>query len=94
MERIITEINVTWCRVPYPDVVRMVGSCHGNGILPPDKHGCQPEESVELAHRITEDCKHLTFCGLMTIGRVRHLPGPNPDFLVLPITFTLVLHIV
>ena len=49
-----------------------------------DKHGCQPEECVELAHFIETECPHLTFQGLMTVGRQGHTleEGPNPDFQV------------
>ena len=51
--------------------------------LSADKHGCCPEECLELVQRISEDCKHLMFCGLMTIGRPRqHHSGQNPDFQV------------
>lgn len=51
-----------------------------------DKHGCQPEECVTLARFIVTECPHLTFQGLMTVGRQGHPleEGPNPDFQVSP----------
>lgn len=50
-----------------------------------NKHGCQPEECVTLARFIVTECPHLTFQGLMTVGRQGHPleEGPNPDFQML-----------
>ena len=49
------------------------------------KYGCQLEKCEDLVQFVIEDCEHLDFRGLMTIGRLGHVPeehGPNPDFLV------------
>ena len=34
----------------------------------PDKSGCSPESSVELARHIIDECPGLEFSGIMTIG--------------------------
>lgn len=50
------------------------------------KHGVPSDECMELVHYIKEDCVHLSFDGLMTIGRMNHHPdvsGPNPNFVVM-----------
>ena len=50
------------------------------------KHGVPRDECLELVHYVKEDCAHLSFDGLMTIGRMNHHPdvsGPNPDFVVM-----------
>ncbi|XP_064382917.1 pyridoxal phosphate homeostasis protein-like isoform X2 [Halichondria panicea] len=48
------------------------------------KHGCMPEESVDLVQYVMENCENLDFKGLMTIGQMGHSydeRGSNPDFL-------------
>lgn len=43
------------------------------------------EECLDLVKYIQNDCHHLSFAGLMTIGKMSHEPGlptPNPDFIV------------
>ena len=48
------------------------------------KFGCSPEVAVELARHISQNCHHLEFCGLMTIGAI--FPDPSrqeSDFLEL-----------
>ena len=50
------------------------------------KHGVPSDECMELVNYVKEDCAHLSFDGLMTIGRMNHHPGvsgPNPDFVVI-----------
>ena len=40
---------------------------------------------LDLVEYIREECEHLHFAGLMTIGRMNHqhqIHGPNPDFTV------------
>ena len=47
------------------------------------KNGCMPEQSVDVAQFVMEQCKSLQFCGLMTIGRQNLDPRQhNPDYLV------------
>ena len=49
------------------------------------KHGVASEECLDLVQYVKEECDHLSFGGLMTIGRMNHQPdvnGPNPDFMV------------
>lgn len=43
-----------------------------------------PDESVSLSKFVIEECPHLKFLGLMTIGKFGYdaSEGPNPDFLV------------
>ena len=48
----------------------------------PGKHGCVPEECVDLGQYVVEECPHLKLCGLMTIGRQGQINRPNPDFMV------------
>ena len=50
-----------------------------------DKHGVPSDGYLELVQYIREECEHLSFAGLMTIGRINHqhqINGPNPDFMV------------
>lgn len=51
---------------------------------PTEKSGVTPEECILLSKYVIEECSHLHFLGLMTIGKFGHnlLEGPNPDFLV------------
>ena len=53
-------------------------------IVIADKHGCVPEACQDLVQFVTKECRHLAFCGLMTIGRAGYnaKDGPNPDFMV------------
>ncbi|XP_062509567.1 pyridoxal phosphate homeostasis protein-like [Corticium candelabrum] len=46
------------------------------------KSGCNPDDCVDLARHIIEQCDKLRFCGLMTIGQINYdySQGPNPDF--------------
>lgn len=49
------------------------------------KHGVACEDCLELVQYIREECSHLNFAGLMTIGKMNHqadVSGPNPDFVV------------
>lgn len=48
------------------------------------KSGCNPDDCVDLARHIIEQCDKLRFCGLMTIGQINYdySQGPNPDFQV------------
>ncbi|KAK2588645.1 hypothetical protein KPH14_006411 [Odynerus spinipes] len=49
------------------------------------KSGCEVAEISKLVKYILENCKHLEFMGLMTIGIYGYdiSKGPNPDFLCL-----------
>lgn len=49
------------------------------------KHGCQPDEAVQLARHVTEHCPAFSLAGLMTIGSLEasHQPASaerNADF--------------
>ncbi|KAL1923703.1 uncharacterized protein VTP21DRAFT_8683 [Calcarisporiella thermophila] len=46
------------------------------------KGGIKPDESIDVARHIIENCPKLELTGLMTIGAADHDPanGPNPDF--------------
>lgn len=48
------------------------------------KLGCSPEEMGDLIRYLLEECPHLDFHGLMTVGKFGHSPKlkPNPDFAV------------
>lgn len=50
-----------------------------------EKSGIDPIEAIDLYRHITENCKHLSLNGIMTIGKFGHdySQGPNPDFLCL-----------
>lgn len=56
-----------------------------NTSLEEEKSGVTPEECILLSKYVTEECSHLRFLGLMTIGKFGHnlLEGPNPDFFTL-----------
>lgn len=49
-----------------------------------EKSGVLPEDTVPLSKFVIEECHHLKFCGLMTIGKYGYDTslGLNPDFLV------------
>lgn len=51
---------------------------------PLDKHGLNPDETVDTVKHIVSNCPALVFSGLMTIGRYGYdlSEGPNPDFQV------------
>ena len=36
----------------------------------PQKGGVEPEDVIVLARHIREECEHLRFAGLMTIGKI------------------------
>ena len=49
------------------------------------KHGVGVDGCLDLVEYIREECEHLHFAGLRTIGRMNHqhqIHGPNPDFTV------------
>ena len=49
------------------------------------KHGVSREACLDLAEYIKNECDHLSFAGLMTIGRMKQQPDsiqPNSDFIV------------
>ncbi|XP_048746939.2 pyridoxal phosphate homeostasis protein-like [Ostrea edulis] len=56
-----------------------------NTSMEDNKHGCNEEEMASVVKEIKENCPHLEFAGLMTIGSFNHdiTKGPNPDFLKL-----------
>ncbi|KAK4875751.1 hypothetical protein RN001_012173 [Aquatica leii] len=49
------------------------------------KNGIEPEELVDLAKYVSENCKNLELNGIMTIGQFGYNleQGPNPDFILL-----------
>lgn len=49
-----------------------------------EKSGVLPEDTVPLSKFVIEECHHLKFCGLMTIGKYGYDTslGLNPDFIV------------
>lgn len=49
------------------------------------KSGCEVKNVTALVKYILENCKHLEFMGIMTIGVYNYdiSKGPNPDFLCL-----------
>lgn len=49
------------------------------------KSGIEPNAVIDLYRHITENCKHLSPKGVMTIGMFGYdySLGPNPDFLCL-----------
>lgn len=50
------------------------------------KHGVGVDGCLDLVQYIRDECEHLHFAGLMTIGRMNHqhqIHGPNPDFMLL-----------
>jgi pyridoxal phosphate enzyme (YggS family) len=50
-----------------------------------NKGGCSVSHFLDLAAFIHQNCPHLQFCGLMTVGRETYnaTSGANPDFLAL-----------
>lgn len=82
--RVLVQVNTSkesseWC-----------GLCSGDNVvhspLMLGKHGVPCDDCMELVHYVKQDCAHLCFGGLMTIGRMNHHPdvsGPNPDFVVM-----------
>lgn len=43
------------------------------------KSGCDPKDCVQLVKFVIENCPHLKFCGLMTIGSILHSKSQSDD---------------
>lgn len=65
------------------ELIVLVTQCYAVLLCCAGKLGCLPEALQELVQCVLEDCPHLEFSGLMTIGRLGHQHrehGPNPDY--------------
>lgn len=50
-----------------------------------EKNGISPSEICDVSKYVLNECEHLNFSGLMTIGKFGYdlSLGPNPDFICL-----------
>ncbi|KAL5471362.1 hypothetical protein EMCRGX_G029473, partial [Ephydatia muelleri] len=82
-EKMAQTLNTAWSTSEHQRPLRVLVQV--NTSRENDKHGCLPEACQDLVQFVTKECRHLTFCGLMTIGRAGYnaKDGPNPDFMTL-----------
>jgi uncharacterized pyridoxal phosphate-containing UPF0001 family protein len=54
-----------------------------NQLICVEKGGVEPEELIQVARHIKQQCPHLQLAGCMTIGAFDRVEKPNPDFVKL-----------
>ena len=79
-ERLASSLNTSWGRTNCDVKLNVFVQVNTSGET--SKSGCRTDSTSALVKHITDQCIHLKFCGLMTIGSVGHdyTAGPNPDF--------------
>ncbi len=79
-ERLASTLDSSWKKTNNPNKLKVFVQINTSGEA--SKHGCLSDAAPALVKHIIEECSNLTFCGLMTIGRIGHdySIGPNPDF--------------
>jgi len=80
-ERLANSLNLS-CGRRNGDIQRLNVFVQVNTSGEKEKSGCVPSDTLPLVKHILDNCGHLVFCGLMTIGKSGHdyMNGPNPDF--------------
>ena len=82
-QRLANSLDASWKKRDSKEKLKVFVQI--NASSEDSKHGCLPDKAVEIVKHIAENCEHLEFKGIMTIGRIGHdySCGANPDFVCL-----------
>ncbi|GAA6107059.1 pyridoxal phosphate homeostasis protein isoform X1 [Tachysurus ichikawai] len=80
--KLADKLNSSWQKLRSSNTQGLKVMVQINTSGEENKHGLNPDETVDTVKHIVSNCPALVFSGLMTIGRYGYdlSEGPNPDF--------------